>query len=181
MIAFVTMWLPYTTEMMPAHMFKGYPSYAFDWLNLWSQFHYQCMQMYEFTIALIYFICPVYPGCPYTWGFDTSTPDQFMQFMRHWFPISVLTIDFAISATRFHGWKTWANLAIALWGLAFYLLTNYSHGIYTSSSLYGIFDWNNSPETSLVWCAAVFTFGFLLWWVYVEISLFKDNYFVDAD
>ena len=40
MLAFIFMWLPYTTEMLPAHMFYGYPGYAMDWLNIWAVYHY---------------------------------------------------------------------------------------------------------------------------------------------
>jgi len=74
MLAFIYMWLPYTNEMLPAHMLQGYPAYAMDWLDLWAQYHYQTMQLYEFVIALIYFICPLYPTCPYDFSFPVNTP-----------------------------------------------------------------------------------------------------------
>ena len=101
--------------------------------------------------------------------------------MRHWFPIAILTIDFAINALRFRGWKTWANLAVAYWSITFYFLTNYSYSIYTESYLYAIFDWFNTPDLAAAWCFAVIVFGVGLWWVYVSISSLKDNYFVDRD
>jgi hypothetical protein len=101
--------------------------------------------------------------------------------MRHWFPIVILTIDFALNANRFRGWKTWLNLAVAFWTITFYFLTNYSYSIFTESSLYSIFDWFSTPDLAAAWSIAVIVFGTILWWGYVSVSTFKDHYFTDRD